>query len=67
MQHDGRALQYASYWLKNDKKIVLAAVIDSSLACCHSLLKGYQTFGEIVEKELKKTFCFLVGIIGITK
>ena len=51
MKQCDNALYYASNELRNDKEIILAAIVNYSNACQFSLLEGYQDFNEIVEKE----------------
>ena len=55
----GIALQFASTELRKDKEVVLIAVRKDIYACHYSLLEGYQTFDEIVEKEWRNSY-FLV-------
>ncbi len=45
------ALQYAPIFARKDKVFILQAATLNDEACKFSLLEGYQTFDEIVEKE----------------
>lgn len=48
---NGLSLSYASKNLRNNKEIILESVKNDSMAAIYSLLEGYQTFDDIIEKE----------------
>lgn len=56
VKEDGYYLQYASNELRKDKEIILYAAIHDIYAIEYSLLEGYQTFEEVIEKEGKSFF-----------
>ncbi len=51
IQEYGCALKWSSNELKNDREFILQATKLNTNSCEHSLLKGYKTFEEIIDKE----------------
>ncbi len=51
VQKSGWALEHASDEFRKDKEVILSAIANDRWSIRYSLLKGYQDFDEIVEKE----------------